>query len=90
MAELVFIFHLLSPVKKDNAGIQYNMTVDLYRYLRVKARALVRLSYYGTERVMGIEPTSEDWKSPTLTVVLYPHTHGSFGVFRLLIHTVAP
>ena len=25
------------------------------------------------ERVMGIEPTSEDWKSPTLTVVLYSH-----------------
>ena len=22
---------------------------------------------------MGIEPTSEDWKPPTLTVVLYPH-----------------
>ena len=26
---------------------------------------------YIFERVMGIEPTSEDWKSPTLTVVLY-------------------
>lgn len=25
------------------------------------------------ERVMGIEPTSKDWKSLTLTVVLYPH-----------------
>ena len=32
-------------------------------------------SLFIIERVKGIEPSSEDWKSPTLTVVLYPQNN---------------
>ena len=31
--------------------------------------------------MMGIEPTLEDWKSPTLTVVLHPQIYSAVGGF---------